>query len=81
MEGIDEGFLRTGMLAGGSVPHRGTRPIDHLGVDSGLSAPEVLESWTELSSLVSSQLSVWTMAYARGIMVPVISLSQTLFKS
>lgn len=81
MEGVDKGLLRTGVLAGGSVPHRGPQPMDHLGVDSGLATPEVLDSWMELSSVTRSQLPVWTMAYARGLMVPVISLSQTLFKS
>lgn len=81
MEGIDEGLLRTGVLAGDSLPPRGPRPVDHLGVNSGLSTPEALDNWPELSSAIRGQLSVWTMAYARGLMVPVISLRQTLFKS
>lgn len=81
MEGVYERLLRTGALAGGLVLHRGPQPLDHLSVDSGLSTPEVLDSWTELSSVIKSQLSVWTKTYARGLMVPVISLSQTLFKT
>lgn len=78
MEGVDERLLRTGALAGGSVLHRDPRPVDHLGVDSGLSTPEVLDSLTELSSVIKSQLSVWTKTYARGLMVPVISLKPNL---
>lgn len=66
MEGVDERLPRTGALAGGLVLHRDPRPVDHLGVDSGLSTPEVLDSLTELSSVIRSQLSVWTKTYARG---------------